>query len=409
MKKGKIKNILEEHWDGFLEKYKNKIRPNVKKEIEKVLRCKDTRYGFIQLKCDNCNTTKKIGFTCKSRFCTSCGKIYTDNWINNMLGNLINVKHRHIVFTIPKELREFFGIDRQRLKILPKCAAKAVTSWMHSLNKKEEFTPGIVTVIHTFGRDLKWNPHVHMMVTEGGKGNITEWKHIRHISYESLRKRWLKILLDEITYMVGNTKEIRLLKNKLYKEKDKGFYVHAKTEIKSAKTAAKYVGRYVGRPAIAESRILKYDGENVTYKYTRHEDNKTIVEVVHVYEFIKKIIVHIPEKNFKMIRYFGIYSRRSKGKVNFIKMMDKSILSIRRSIENWENRILAISGVNPCKCPNCGNNMRFNDIVYPKYGSMRERLKSKIISENEEKLEKAIEDYAIAKHILSGKIIPKTT
>ena len=409
MKKGKIKNILEEHWDGFLEKYKNKIRLNVKKEIEKVLRCKDTRYGFIQLKCDNCNTTKKIGFTCKSRFCTSCGKIYTDNWINNMLGNLINVKHRHIVFTIPKELREFFGIDRQRLKILPKCAAKAVTSWMHSLNKKEEFTPGIVTVIHTFGRDLKWNPHVHMMVTEGGKGNITEWKHIRHISYESLRKRWQKILLDEITYMVGNTKEIRLLKNKLYKEKDKGFYVHAKTEIKSAKTAAKYVGRYVGRHAIAESRILKYDGENVTYKYTRHEDNKTIVEVVHVYEFIKKIIVHIPEKNFKMIRYFGIYSRRSKGKVNFIKMMDKRILSIRRSIENWENRILAISGVNPCKCPNCGNNMRFNDIVYPKYGSMRDRLKSKIISENEEKLEKAIEDYAIAKHILSGKIIPKTT
>ena len=409
MKKGKIKNILEEHWDGFLEKYKNKIRLNVKKEIEKVLRCKDTRYGFIQLKCDNCNTTKKIGFTCKSRFCTSCGKIYTDNWINNMLGNLINVKHRHIVFTIPKELREFFGIDRQRLKILPKCAAKAVTSWMHSLNKKEEFTPWIVTVIHTFGRDLKWNPHVHMMVTEGGKGNITEWKHIRHISYESLRKRWQKILLDEITYMVGNTKEIRLLKNKLYKEKDKGFYVHAKTEIKSARTAAKYVGRYVGRPAIAESRILKYDGENVTYKYTRHEDNKTIVEVVHVYEFIKKIIVHIPEKNFKMIRYLGIYSRRSKGKVNFIKMMDKRILSIRRSIENWENRILAISGVNPCKCPNCGNNMRFNDIVYPKYGSMRERLKSKIISENEEKLEKAIEDYAIAKHILSGKIIPKTT
>ena len=43
-----------------------------------------------------------------------------------MLGNLINVKHRHIVFTIPKELRNFFGADRQRLKILPKCAAKAV-------------------------------------------------------------------------------------------------------------------------------------------------------------------------------------------------------------------------------------------------------------------------------------------
>lgn len=361
------------------------------------------------MKCDKCNTKKKIGFTCKSRFCTSCGKIYTDNWIDNMLGNLINVKHRHIVFTIPEELRKFFGIDRQRLKILPKCAARAVTSWMHSLNKKEEFTPGIVTVIHTFGRDLKWNPHVHMMVTEGGKGNITEWRHIRHISYESLRKRWQKILLDEITNISGNTKEVKLIKNKLYKEKVKGFYVYANTEIKSAKIAAKYVGRYVGRPAIAESRILKYDGKNVTYKYTRHEDNKVIVETVHVYEFIKRIIRHIPEKNFKMIRYFGIYSRRSKGKVNFIKMIDKRILSIRKSIANWENRILAIAGVDPCKCPNCKNKMRFHDIVYPKYGSMRERLRIKIISENEDKLEEILENYAITKRILGGKIIPKTT
>ena len=409
MKKGKIKTILEDHWNGFLKIYENKIRDNVKKEVEKVLKCKDTKYGFIELKCDKCNTTKKIGFTCKSRFCTSCGKIYTDNWIDNMLGNLINVKHRHIVFTIPEELRKFFGIDRQRLKILPKCAARAVTSWMHSLNKKEEFTPGIVTVIHTFGRDLKWNPHVHMMVTEGGKGNITEWRHIRHISYESLRKRWQKILLDEVTSISGNTKEVKLLKNKLYKEKDKGFYVYAKTEIKSAKTAAKYVGRYVGRPAISESRILKYDGKNVTYKYTRHEDNKVIVETVHVYEFIKRIIRHIPEKNFKMIRYFGIYSRRSKCKVNFIKMIDKMVLSIRKSIANWENRILAITGVDPCKCPNCNNKMRFHDIVYPKYGSMQERLRIKIISENEDKLEEILENYAITKRILGGKIIPKTT
>ena len=409
MKKGKIKIILEDHWHGFLKIYENKIRSNVKKEVEKVLKCKDTKYGFIELKCDKCNTKKKIGFTCKSRFCTSCGKIYTDNWIDNMLGNLINVKHRHIVFTIPEELRKFFGIDRKRLKILPKCAARAVTSWMHSLNKKEEFTPGIVTVIHTFGRDLKWNPHVHMMVTEGGKGNITEWRHIRHISYESLRKRWQKILLDEITNISGNTKEVKLIKNKLYKEKVKGFYVHAKMEIKSAKIAAKYVGRYVGRPAIAESRILKYDGKNVTYKYTRHEDNKVIVETVHVYEFIKRIIRHIPEKNFKMIRYFGIYSRRSKCKVNFIKMIDKMVLSIRKSIANWENRILAITGVDPCKCPNCNNKMRFHDIVYPKYGSMRERLRIKIISENEDKLEEILENYAITKRILGGKIIPKTT
>lgn len=409
MKSNKIKLILKDHWETFLKKYKYKIRNNVKVEVEKVLNCRNIKNGYIEFKCGNCGESKKVGFTCKSRFCTSCGKVYTDNWIDSMLGTLLNVKHRHIVFTIPEELRIFFGKDRSRLKILPKCAAKAVTSWMHNLNKSEEFTPGIVTVIHTFGRDLKWNPHVHMLITEGGKGKKTAWRHIRYFSFEALRKRWQKVLLDEISYICRNSTKIRELKNKLYKDKDKGFYVHAKTEIKSARTAAKYVGRYVGRPAIADSRILAYDGINVTYKYTRHEDNKEIVEKVHAYEFIKKIIIHIPERNFKMIRYFGIYSRRSKGLNNFIKMIDERILKLRKSLSKWEYRILATFGVDPCKCTKCNEVMRFYDIVYKNYGSIRTYLKNKIISETEEKLEEAIEIYAITKGILRGKIVPKTT
>ncbi|BCZ45551.1 hypothetical protein psyc5s11_16180 [Clostridium gelidum] len=71
MMKSKIKTILKDHWDGFVKIYNKKIRPNVKVEVDKVLKCKDIKYGYIELKCDKCNETKKIGFTCKSRFCTS--------------------------------------------------------------------------------------------------------------------------------------------------------------------------------------------------------------------------------------------------------------------------------------------------------------------------------------------------
>lgn len=408
MKKSKIKLILEDHWSDFLKIYGKKVRKNVKEEVNKVLKCRDINHGFIEFRCDECNVSKKIGFSCRSRFCTSCGKVYTDKWVENMLGNLINVKHRHIVFTIPEELRKFFGADRQRLKILPKCAAKAVTSWMHKLNKSEEFTPGIITVIHTFGRDLKWNPHVHMMVTEGGTGRKTEWRHINHFSYEALRKRWQKLLLDEVKSISGNSRSLRTLINKLYRDNIDGFYVHAKSEIKSAKIAAKYIGRYVGRPAIAESRILQYDGTYVTYKYTRHEDNKVVIEKVHVYEFIKKLIIHIPEKRFNMVRYFGIYSRRNKGSYNFFKMIDNKILKLTKSLNKWQYRILASFGVNPCDCPICKKRMKFYDIVYPRYGSIREYLKIKIIEDTKEKLEEAIEIYAITKGIIYGRINPTT-
>ncbi|MVX64016.1 hypothetical protein GKZ28_09970 [Clostridium chromiireducens] len=155
--------------------------------------------------------------------------------------------------------------------------------------------------------------------------------------------------------------------------------------------------------------MIKYDGRNVTFKYTRHEDNKTIIETLNAHEFIKKVIIHIPEKHFKMIRYFGIYSRRSKKKDNFIKMLDDKIIKLRKAISKWEYRILASSGINPCKCPRCGELMKFNDIVYGDNGSMREYFKKKIISEGREKLEKIIELYAITKGLIYGRINPTTT
>ncbi len=65
----------------------------------------------------------------------------------------------------------------------------------------------------------------------------------------------------------------------------------------------------VGRPVIATKRIDKYDGENVTFHYNRHEDEKLIVETIPALEFMERLVQHIPEKNFKMIRYYGIYAR----------------------------------------------------------------------------------------------------
>lgn len=69
------------------------------------------------------------------------------------------------------------------------------------------------------------------------------------------------------------------------------------------KQIAKYIGRYLGRPVIATSRIDKYNGENVTFHYNRHEDEKLIVETIPALEFMERLVQHIPEKNFKMIRY----------------------------------------------------------------------------------------------------------
>lgn len=71
----------------------------------------------------------------------------------------------------------------------------------------------------------------------------------------------------------------------------------------------KYIGRYLGRPAIASSRIDKYDGDFITFHYNRHEDEQYMEETIPVMEFIAHLIRHIPQKYYKMIRYGDLYAR----------------------------------------------------------------------------------------------------
>ncbi len=405
MGKGDIKRIFNDHWDEFLEMFGHNVRPVVVKEVEKMLGCGLIENGYAEYECANCGEKKKVAFRCRSRFCTSCGKVYIDDRAENMVEKLVNCRHRHMVFTIPEELRIYFREKRELLSILPRCAAEVLKSWWYEQNKSENYTPGIVGVIHTFGRDLKWNPHVHVLVTEGGAGNKTVWKEVNFIPYNMLRKRWQKLLLDELEKAIGKRK-FKQLKNKLYKEKQEGFYVYGKGQVKSEKAAIKYVGRYTGRPPIAESRIISYDGKKVTFYYERHEDGERIEETVDAIEFIKKLIIHIPNEQFKTIRYYGIYAQNTKDRPKLLKMVNEKIKELRRKMRNWRTRVMKTFGYDLIECQKCGSKMKVIDMYYKEYGSIMEIYEKRALAEADRATREAQEIDKIIKELTGGMIQP---
>lgn len=404
----KIREIFNDYWEEFVELYGYKVRKVVFKEVEKMMNCGSLSNGYIEYSCVKCGETKKVAFRCKSRFCTSCGKVYVDQRAENMTKKLIRGRHRHMVFTIPKELRKYFQKDRKLLAILPRCASNVLKSWFYKINKSEKFTPGIITVIHTFGRDLKWNPHVHVLVTEGGSGNNTPWKKTPFIPYKRLRKSWQKLLLDNVEKKVAK-RPFKVLKNKLYAKYPEGFYVYAKGRVKNEKAATTYVGRYTGRPAIADSRIIKYDGKKVTIYYERHEDGKRVEEEMDAIEFIKKVIIHIPEKQFKIVRYYGIYASHAKKRPHLIKMVDEKILELKRKYKTWRFRIMKAFGHDPLSCPKCGTSMEIIDIYYPKYGSVLEMIQQREYDRIKKQMRDVEEMYNSVKRLSSGKLEPVFT
>jgi len=376
-----IQKIFEENWDAFVDEigYEN-IREICHEEVEKIINCGKFENGYLEYTCSSCGEVKRVGFTCKSRLCSSCGKKYVDERSEKMSSKMLPVKHWHMTFTIPESMRIIFRSNRELLGELPRLVNEVLRYGFRKMNKSEDYTPGIIAVIHTFGRDLKWNPHVHAIVTKGGIGKTRGFVKTNFMSYPMLRKAWQKLLLDMIKKHYKNNIRMINLVNYLYKEYPNGFYVNANRDVKNKKEATKYIGRYVGRPAISENRIVSYDGEYVVINYTDHKTKEYVEEKITVFEFIKRVIIHVAEKQFKMIRYYGIYTSRSKRKKVIMFFRDKYD-QLKRKADCWRIRLIKTYGHDPIKCCNCGEIMNLTDIYYKKYGSVFEFWERRMLEE----------------------------
>ena len=136
--------------------------------IDKMIHCGDPSFGGAMYGCPHCGKLKFVPFRCHSRFCPTCGNKYAMDRTTSMSFKLVNVTHRHCVFTIDENLREFFLKDRSLLDCLFHSVNSVITRMFFKMNKSKNFTPGFIMVLHTFGRDLKWNPHIHCLISEGG-------------------------------------------------------------------------------------------------------------------------------------------------------------------------------------------------------------------------------------------------
>lgn len=355
-----LQNIMCDHYEEMI--YLLHPRSSVIENVDKMINCGDPSFGGAMYVCPTCSNYKYVPFRCKSRFCPTCGNMYSIDRTTAMSFKIINVQHRHCVFTIADSLRPFFLANRDLLSCLFTAVNSVVTRMFHKDNKSELYTPGFICVLHTFGRDLKWNPHIHCLISEGGVGKSLLWKHKKHFNYKLLRDSFQTALLNLLQSKLGDS--FKKIKSDIYKQHKNGFYVYAKPNKCNPSNVIKYIGRYLGRPVIATSRIDSYDGEFVTFHYNRHEDDKLISETIPALDFISRLIQHIPEKHFKMIRYYGIYARHRKSDENLRRAISKEKHKIYQSFNQWRESILFTFGYDPLKCSHCGSTMLFLELYF---------------------------------------------
>jgi len=344
-----FKKIVQDsdNWERYQQEYAGQVTEHQVAEVEKMLGCREEENGFATYICMHCGEQVRVPFSCKSRVCSSCGKVHAEEWAKQLASRMFNVEHRHITFTIPEELWGEFEREASWRGIL----FQAVNA---TLRKVMGLECGIVAVLHPYGKDLKVNYHVHVLVTEGGLDEKGRWQDKTYIRYESLRKVWQYEVLNRLRDMMPAGEKARRLIDRMYRQYRQGFYVHAKPRVKHGQGISRYIGRYIRHPAIADKRIASYDGETVRFYYKGRSGEEREREMP-VLEFIHGVVRHIPPKQFKMIRYYGLYAPRKADQVReLMKRMGKAVGRVVSRL-SWRKRIQRDFHRDPLRCPRCGS------------------------------------------------------
>jgi len=384
-----FKQIIRENWEAFKNKHPSYDNPQYEEVVQKALLCGTEQGGYTEYRCIECGQgVRRIPFTCKSCFCLSCTKVYTDDVVSQVSKMLRpGMRYRHIVLTIPKQLREVFYKDRHNgrlLSVFMRTGYKCVEDVVGVVLKREVKT-GMIMVLQTHGRSGHYNPHLHILMTSGGiNKDRKEWRELRYLPFEIIHTKWQYYLLNMMKEQVP-TEDMKKMVDRLYKGYPKGFVANiSKGEApEKAKGLAKYLAKYMASPPISVRRIIKYDGRMVTYWYNDHETGARKEEAIDVLTFIGRMVQHVLPKGFQRIRYYGLqatrtYEKWSQAIKEGLKNFDKTVKGVYEVVEsiNYRQRYMESSGKDPLRCPFCEHEMKIWVMWHPKYGVMYDEEKN---------------------------------
>lgn len=318
------------------------------KEVKKALNCYGHGNGCFVYICKSCQRYTFQSLGCNARICSCCGKRHADAWALQLSKRMFKVPHRHLVLSIASELWPYLKEDRRLWKAYMDSAIDTLNDYLPKIMHQEKIKVGAIVIFHPFGKDMKFQPHLHLIITEGGFDARQKWIRQFYLKADGLAACWKYHVCTNL-HKAGVPFE---LTNWCFRNKRFYVWVHKDGVIKHPKHIARYLGRYVRHPAIANSRIDWFDKINlkVGFHYETHEQQKIDV-VMSTDDFISALIQHIPEPQFKMIRYYGAYARHQRR--NYKTFLQSSM----------EQKKLTSFGVQkPEKilfCPFCGGKMEF--------------------------------------------------
>lgn len=359
-----IQNILTKEFDSFT--YSRNLTFQQLKTLHHIKMCHTEELGFNSYRCEECHHTEIHYNSCGDRNCPMCQYHKREEWISKFETFLLDIPYFHIVFTLPEELNPIIYQNQEKLyNILFKTASKSLMK----LAKKKYGQLGFTFILHTWGQNLAFHPHIHCIVSGGGlkqdeNGDLVFKRSSDKflVSVKALSKIFRGMFLDslkkakQLTFVndcanYNNRNDFDSLITEMY---HKDWVVYAKKPFNNNRAVLEYIGRYSHRIAISNNRIVNYDEANhqVTFTYKDYRDNSKKKEMtLSALEFLRRFSMHILPSHFMKIRHYGFMSNTTRN----------TLIPVCRQLLPASYQDKSSTSTEPVSyeycCPKCGKKM----------------------------------------------------
>jgi len=314
-----IQDIFHKFYTQYKENYR--VPRHQSKVASDILRCRTAALGGNVSECSNCGHKIIRYNSCRNRHCPMCQGVKRAVWVDQRSKDILNAPYFHVVFTLPQQLHP---LVYQNQKLLYTLMYKSVAETLFKLTGDPKYLGaqiGFFSLLHTWGENLHYHPHIHTIVLAGGLTKLNKWRASSKkffIPVRVLSKVFCGKFLFYLKeyYQQGSLKfyddaqqfckppDFQRLLNACY---DLNWYSYVRETFSGPLAVMKYLGRYTHRIAIANSRILAITKDSVTFSV---KESKTVT--LKGVEFIRRFLRHTLPKRFVKIRHYGLLANRNK-------------------------------------------------------------------------------------------------
>lgn len=350
------------------------VSPQQAAVMHRLAACRTAALGGHVDACPPCGYTRISYNSCRDRHCPKCQGVKRAEWLENRLERLLPVHHFHLVFTLPKQLNPLMLRNPVLLYDLLFQAASQAVLTLAADPKRLGAQVGLTAILHTWGQNLMFHPHLHCVVTGGGLSlDGRQWiatqpdfflpvkvlgRLFRGLFLAKLKdfSQAGRLRLAGSAAVLTDPRRFRRWLNDLYR---RNWIVYAKRPFGGAEQVFRYLGRYSHRVAIANSRLVAMTDGYVDFQWKDYADeNRPKIMRLNAEEFLRRFLLHVLPRRFVRIRHYGLLaSRNVPTKLaqcrQLLEATPQRTASAAVIPKTWSQRMEEWTGENPRRCPHC--------------------------------------------------------